>query len=852
MNNSDSLYLGPEYDPPEIVRSMGNLLRAPRAHYSTNFTDLFSSDRQVQYHYVNGLLAVMVSFVVVIVFWTFILFVLKFRGSEVGCASGRAFLNKQTGEEESSTDEDDGSFSSAGSRGTSQQGSIAKLIKRKEGLDNFLSADTEGEDGPPTDPMTKADEGSFDDASGTGKVSRQIHPRERRTRFCFLLFCVVALVCVPTILVTSSGELKKAAETSHEPVLSARGILADVSTSIDTIVQTITSANETLQGATLRVEEVCPNVNAGEFEEVLGVDLNALVATVTDEFALVMEISEAKVEYVQDLLQSIDGGLVAYETSVETVEGWIWMIPATLFAVSVLTIVASMAVLLAWKGNAGKKMQNTMSYVILPLLMAATIACWIIVLVTSLGTMLGSDMCTGSTSEWSPDETIQQILAISSIDPNSTELKAALSYTNRCLGPSPTEDIESLQHTVQDNIDKIWRLISTVDSLGRDRIMETCGGIELEDLLTTARDIALALTTVRRSLEDIITSLSCHLIYPLYASAVHGTVCSSAASAAACGFFFFLILGISMMVIMSLRASWLQNVQEEKVYHDESEMAENMILDEHEEYLAYISKYKHEWQEYRGFEERPISPTMGVEDNGSYSSRSNASTYSGEEYPNDDSLMESCDETSEASTMGYQIRVVPTESTRESSQPRDDISLLDLDIMESTTTPQSVVEEDMRSVPAPMLPPPRNPDFHRGRSPYAHPPTVPVVESDMSKSQAMKHSSGGFFEKYGIAPGSSVRNKAAKSGTSAFSKRDPPEDVPHSTLQEPSPNNHMANQEQVAARRPENYRRMGRLPSSRVFFKAETAVDDEVEIHLIHGSSTSRHTGSHDEEIYEC
>jgi hypothetical protein len=31
-------------------------------------------------------------------------------------------------------------------------------------------------------------------------------------------------------------------------------------------------------------------------------------------------------------------------------------------------------------------------------------------------------------------------------------------------------------------------------------------------------------------------------------------------------------------------------------------VADNMIMDEHEEYLAYISKYKHEWQEYKGID----------------------------------------------------------------------------------------------------------------------------------------------------------------------------------------------------------------------------------------------------------
>lgn len=55
------------------------------------------------------------------------------------------------------------------------------------------------------------------------------------------------------------------------------------------------------------------------------------------------------------------------------------------------------------------------------------------------------------------------------------------------------------------------------------------------------------------------------------------------------------------MVLISLRASWRHRIAEEKIYHDENEVAENMILDEHEEYLRYISRYKHEWQEYNGF-----------------------------------------------------------------------------------------------------------------------------------------------------------------------------------------------------------------------------------------------------------
>lgn len=229
------------------------------------------------------------------------------------------------------------------------------------------------------------------------------------------------------------------------------------------------------------------------------------------------------------------------------------------------------------------------------------------------------------------------------------------------MGSDPTEEIELLKKVVQKNIDTIWQQISRIDSMGREQIMETCGGYELEDLLLTARDLAKFLTTIRRSLDITSTSLSCPRINPLYSLAAHDTVCTNVATATASGFFLFLLLGLSLMTMMSLRASWLQNIKEEKVYHDESEVAENMILDEHEEYLAYISKYKHEWQEYRGFDEKPINPQMEVDDEGSYSDGSDESSYDNDvECYNSGSM-----DGSVQSSIEFQISVVHTESTND-------------------------------------------------------------------------------------------------------------------------------------------------------------------------------------------
>ena len=154
---------------------------------------------------------------------------------------------------------------------------------------------------------------------------------------------------------------------------------------------------------------------------------------------------------------------------------------------------------------------------------------------------------------------------------------------------------------MQENVDNIWRQISIVDSIGRAKLIDKCGGEYLLDFLTGSRNIAKLLTAIRRSLRTASESLECDQLYPIYTQTVHDSLCTDAASAASYGFIMFLVLAISTMIMISLRASWLQSIEEEKVYDDEDDIAENMVVNEHEEYLAYISRYKHEWQEYKGF-----------------------------------------------------------------------------------------------------------------------------------------------------------------------------------------------------------------------------------------------------------
>jgi hypothetical protein len=318
-----------------------------------------------------------------------------------------------------------------------------------------------------------------------------------------------------------------------------------------------------------------------------------------------------------------------------------------------------------------------------------------------------------SSSNGSPDQTIQEILSIVGNEMEDTTFQIISASTNQCEGPDPTEDIQILKEAIQDYIDNIWRQISKIDSVGRAEVIEKCGGDKVfTDMLTGAREIAKILTTIRRSLSSTVEAIGCESINSIYTQASHDIMCTETLSASVYGFITFLIMWICVMIMISLRASWLRNIEEEKVYHDETEVAENMVLDEHEEYLAYISRYKHEWQEYEGFEEEGAtkSATTNIFNNELEDAESSGHTdshhdadssyyYGSEEF--------SCD--------AYESYDKPDRDEGISYDSGDEISFANISSEHNDGFHYVGKNEESESVPSqqqqPPLPPPFNPSF---------------------------------------------------------------------------------------------------------------------------------------------
>ena len=363
-------------------------------------------------------------------------------------------------------------------------------------------------------------------------------------------------------------------------------------------------AIEKIDSVPTDLNEVCPLVKVKDLKEKIGVDISDIVNTIINQQdSLEAEIA-AQLSTQQSHVNGIEDQLSTIEAYADKYENYLLILPSLLLLIIGLTIASMAGVIMAWKRKSSSQFQRLLSYCVLPLLLLVAIACWVLVMGFALTTMVGTDMCLSSSFNGSPDQTIQDILSTTGNGTVGSLQHFASTYIIDCEGSDPTKDIRKMKLEVQDQIDDIWREVSKIDSIGRVYVIEQCGDAEqFSKMLSGARDLAIILTDIRRALSSIEESVGCESIHSLYTEASQDVVCTQTLSASSYGFILFLVMWISVMAMISLRASWLWNSEEEKVYQDIQEIAENMVVDEHEEYLAYISKYKHEWQEYEGIEE---------------------------------------------------------------------------------------------------------------------------------------------------------------------------------------------------------------------------------------------------------
>ena len=118
----------------------------------------------------------------------------------------------------------------------------------------------------------------------------------------------------------------------------------------------------------------------------LGVDLVGFANSISVDYVALENEVAANMTKIEDILLTMDATVEIMESSFNQAENVIWLVPALLLGVSIVTALATFGVILAWKQDAGLRLQRFMSYGVLPSLMILCILCWLLAIGAAVST----------------------------------------------------------------------------------------------------------------------------------------------------------------------------------------------------------------------------------------------------------------------------------------------------------------------------------------------------------------------------------------------------------------------------------------------------------------------------------
>jgi hypothetical protein len=569
-----------------------------RKEYELDFAEAVTSseDSELRQSYRDGLIFLGCFVLGVHFVWGIILLILKLKGTSVGCAAGYAFglhgPSRNINEHGSNNENDqiwENNIDQATTHNnemetTTQHVLLSETISKDEGI----AVDQTGRE------ETYVNEKDYDS-----------HPwrREIATQLCFLCLCMVTLICTFMVFRYTLKPLVDTIHNSKVVVYESKDIVNETDTSLSALVSARNESQRLIDTLRLDYEILCPNYTAEEIVGTLGVDLRAILDFLSGNFSIVTAESSGNITDVSSGLMDIERLVLDFGKSFETFRRYIWILPAVLFPlISVITLVMNGA-FLSMKRQSSQIFQNFLSRWTLPTLIVLSSICFALATMLAIGAAVGTDACTSGSESGSPYDTISHIINTTSV--SESWRGYALDVASGCHGSGKIYYIVKLRREIQRIQNFIWNSLSQVDSVGQQNLIDYCGADHrLVELLNASRNLTKILYSAQRAIKKANETLLCENTFPIYDTAVNELICKDTVGALAWGFVLFFTIGVASMGIISLRASWSYKVAEDKIF-DDSEVAENVILDEHEEYLHYISAYKHEWEEYRGVNRIP-------------------------------------------------------------------------------------------------------------------------------------------------------------------------------------------------------------------------------------------------------
>jgi hypothetical protein len=169
-----------------------------------------------------------------------------------------------------------------------------------------------------------------------------------------------------------------------------------VEASLNAIESSSMNALEIVESTPKDLSVVCPLIDESYLKDQIGIDLNNVIDAIAVEYNNLKGEVTAQLAFGNNIVDRMESGISGFEATVTTTEDYLWVVPALLFIISILAAISIAGVVLAWKDKSDIRLQRAMSYIVLPLLILTSIGCWMVVVVTSFSSMVG----TGKWSEF--------------------------------------------------------------------------------------------------------------------------------------------------------------------------------------------------------------------------------------------------------------------------------------------------------------------------------------------------------------------------------------------------------------------------------------------------------------------
>lgn len=166
--------------------------------------------------------------------------------------------------------------------------------------------------------------------------------------------------------------------------------MTEVQASLNSIEESSINAMDLLNNTPTELEVICPKVDPALFQAEFGIDLTEIIGSVAGQYDQLRAEVATQLDFGNSIVDRVESSLASLESSIATSENYMWVIPGLLFAVSVLSALSIVGVVLAWRDKSGIRFQSFMSWGVLPLLIIVATSCWVVVLMASLGSMVGT------------------------------------------------------------------------------------------------------------------------------------------------------------------------------------------------------------------------------------------------------------------------------------------------------------------------------------------------------------------------------------------------------------------------------------------------------------------------------